>query len=34
LERIPFAAAIVAVCSFLFGFSTLFGRYYYGEKCD
>jgi len=30
---IPFAAVIVAVCSFLFGFSTLIGWYYYGEKC-
>ena len=30
---IPFAPAIVAICSFLFGFSTLIGWYYYGEKC-
>ena len=30
---IPFASAIVALCSFLFGFSTLIGWYYYGEKC-
>jgi alanine or glycine:cation symporter, AGCS family len=30
---IPFASAIVAVASFLFGFSTLIGWYYYGEKC-
>jgi alanine or glycine:cation symporter, AGCS family len=30
---IPFAAVIVAVCSFLFGFSTLIGWCYYGEKC-
>jgi AGCS family alanine or glycine:cation symporter len=30
---IPFASAIVAVCSFLFGFSTLIGWCYYGEKC-
>lgn len=30
---IPFAAAIVAVSSFLFGFSTLIGWCYYGEKC-
>jgi alanine or glycine:cation symporter, AGCS family len=30
---IPFASAIVAICSFLFGFSTLIGWYYYGEKC-
>ena len=31
--NIPFASLIVAVCSFLFGFSTLIGWYYYGEKC-
>jgi AGCS family alanine or glycine:cation symporter len=30
---IPGAAAIVALSSFLFGFSTLIGWYYYGEKC-
>jgi AGCS family alanine or glycine:cation symporter len=30
---IPFAAAVVALSSFLFGFSTLIGWYYYGEKC-
>jgi len=30
---IPFAAAIVAMSSFLFGFSTLIGWCYYGEKC-
>ncbi len=30
---IPFAAAIVATSSFLFGFSTLIGWCYYGEKC-
>jgi alanine or glycine:cation symporter, AGCS family len=30
---VPFAAGIVAICSFLFGFSTLIGWYYYGEKC-
>jgi AGCS family alanine or glycine:cation symporter len=30
---IPGAAGIVAVSSFLFGFSTLIGWYYYGEKC-
>ena len=30
---IPGAAAIVALSSFLFGFSTLLGWYYYGEKC-
>lgn len=30
---IPYAAAIVALSSFLFGFSTLIGWCYYGEKC-
>ena len=30
---VPFASLIVAVCSFLFGFSTLIGWCYYGEKC-
>ena len=30
---IPGARIIVAICSFLFGFSTLIGWYYYGEKC-
>lgn len=30
---IPFATGIVALSSFLFGFSTLLGWYYYGEKC-
>jgi AGCS family alanine or glycine:cation symporter len=30
---IPFASLIVAFCSFLFGFSTLIGWCYYGEKC-
>jgi AGCS family alanine or glycine:cation symporter len=30
---IPGASAIVALSSFLFGFSTLIGWYYYGEKC-
>lgn len=30
---IPFAPLIVALCSFLFGFSTLIGWCYYGEKC-
>ena len=30
---IPGAAAIVALSSFFFGFSTLIGWYYYGEKC-
>ena len=32
-QTIPFASAIVAISSFLFGFSTLIGWYYYGEKC-
>ena len=31
--RVPFAALLVAVCSFFFGFSTLIGWCYYGEKC-
>ena len=31
--QIPLGALIVAVCSFLFGFSTLIGWCYYGEKC-
>jgi AGCS family alanine or glycine:cation symporter len=30
---IPGATLIVALASFLFGFSTLIGWYYYGEKC-
>jgi len=30
---IPGATLIVALCSFLFGFSTLLGWSYYGEKC-
>lgn len=30
---VPFAALLVALCSFLFGFSTLIGWSYYGEKC-
>ncbi len=30
---IPFASVIVAICSFLFGYSTLIGWCYYGEKC-
>ena len=30
---VPFAAIIVALSSFLFGFSTLIGWCYYGEKC-
>lgn len=30
---IPGASLIVAICSFLFGFSTLIGWCYYGEKC-
>lgn len=32
-STIPFATIIVAICSFLFGFSTLIGWCYYGEKC-
>ena len=31
--RVPFAELLVAVCSFFFGFSTLIGWCYYGEKC-
>ena len=30
---IPFATLIVAICSLLFGFSTLISWCYYGEKC-
>ena len=30
---VPFASLAVALCSFLFGFSTLIGWSYYGEKC-
>ena len=30
---VPLAALVVALCSFLFGFSTLIGWSYYGEKC-
>ena len=30
---IPFGSLLVALCSFLFGFSTLIGWSYYGEKC-
>ena len=30
---LPFASLLVAFCSFLFGFSTLIGWSYYGEKC-
>lgn len=30
---VPFASTLVAICSFLFGFSTLIGWSYYGEKC-
>ena len=30
---VPFASLLVALCSFLFGFSTLIGWSYYGEKC-
>ena len=29
----PLASLLVAICSFLFGFSTLIGWCYYGEKC-
>ena len=29
----PLASLVVALCSFLFGFSTLIGWSYYGEKC-
>ena len=30
---VPFASLLVALCSFMFGFSTLIGWSYYGEKC-
>lgn len=30
---VPLGSLIVALCSFLFGFSTLIGWSYYGEKC-
>ncbi len=30
---VPLASILVALCSFLFGFSTLIGWSYYGEKC-
>jgi len=30
---IPFGGKIIALCSFLFGYSTLLGWCYYGEKC-
>ena len=30
---VPLASLLVAICSFLFGFSTLIGWCYYGEKC-
>lgn len=30
---VPLASVVVALCSFLFGFSTLIGWSYYGEKC-
>ncbi len=30
---IPFAPVVVAISSFLFGFSTIIGWYYYGETC-
>ncbi len=29
----PFAPVVVAICSLLFGFSTIIGWYYYGETC-
>lgn len=32
-SSIPYASAVVALSSFLFGFSTLIGWCYYGEKC-
>ncbi len=32
-QTIPGATIVVAICSFLFGFSTLIGWCYYGEKC-
>jgi len=31
--QIPYGSLLVALCSFLFGFSTLIGWCYYGEKC-
>jgi AGCS family alanine or glycine:cation symporter len=30
---IPFGGYVIALCSFLFGYSTLLGWCYYGEKC-
>ncbi len=30
---IPYGAGVVAICSFLFGYTTLIGWSYYGEKC-
>ena len=30
---VPLASVLIALCSFLFGFSTLIGWSYYGEKC-
>jgi AGCS family alanine or glycine:cation symporter len=30
---LPFGGYIIALCSFLFGYSTLLGWCYYGEKC-
>jgi AGCS family alanine or glycine:cation symporter len=30
---IPFAPVVIAISSFLFGFSTIIGWYYYGETC-
>lgn len=32
-SSVPFASGVVALASFLFGFSTLIGWCYYGEKC-
>lgn len=32
-STVPFASVVVALCSFLFGYSTLLGWCYYGEKC-
>ena len=32
-KSVPFATLLVATCSLLFGFSTMIGWCYYGEKC-
>ncbi|MCP4727401.1 MAG: alanine:cation symporter family protein, partial [bacterium] len=32
-STIPYGGKIVALCSALFGYSTLIGWYYYGERC-